>query len=248
MRTHPISSIEVALTIALLFAGSAKVLADITITGPTIAHTPSSACPADDGSNQLNPDPVEHLPPPLAGQGILAELANTTNINFAGWTFAPGPALKGTLEVTRYKSTFVREHKSGAIFDANYHRDEDDPERLRFIQMAVTTAPGYKAKPLRYTSPYIDTHNANEDPLLPFYWTENQVPDHGDGYGMQDFSQREHPPTSSVVWRGYCYLVSWDGRTPGAVTIHDGIKWGWDAGCADASVTKTGRASCRERV
>jgi len=38
MKTHPISSIEVVLTVALLFAGGAKVLADITITSPTGNH------------------------------------------------------------------------------------------------------------------------------------------------------------------------------------------------------------------
>ena len=233
MKIYP----AVVAALALLFACGAKVLADITITGPTIAHTPYTICPLDDGGNRLNPDPVEHLPPPQTGQGVLAELANPANINFAGWTFAAGPALNGTLEVTVYQSHFPHAHQSGAIFEANYTRAPSDPVNLRFIQMAVTTAPGYKSKPVRYTSPYIDTHNDHAVPLLPFYWKEAQVTNHGNGYGMQDFTQREHPPTSSVVWRGYCYLVSWDGKTPGAVTIHDGVKWGFDAGCADASVT-----------
>lgn len=40
-----------------------------------------------------------------------------------------------------------------------------------------------------------------------------------------------HPPTSYVTWRGNLYLVDWDGKPAGIVNVHDGVRWGFDAGC-----------------
>src|SRR5205085_6827092 len=89
--------------------------ADITIVNPAGAdHTPFSICPAIDGSSGLVPDPVLHLPPPQAGQGIMAELGNTNNTDFSGWTFQAGAALNGTLTVKYYHSKFWATHNSGA--------------------------------------------------------------------------------------------------------------------------------------
>ena len=59
-----------SLTLTLVLVAVAGLRADITIVNPALAnHTPSIICPADDGANVLDPDPVEHLPPPEAGKG-----------------------------------------------------------------------------------------------------------------------------------------------------------------------------------
>lgn len=227
-------------TLALLLASWSAVQGAITIVGPVI-HTPYTICPDFDGGNQLAPDPPEHIDPPQAGQGVLAELANTNNLNFSGWTFNAGSALNGTLTINVYQSHFSGTHKSGAIIRCTYAPATNDPATLRWIQLADSTAPGKKSESVRYTSPWIDTWNDKAASPAPFYWTTNQHEKHNGVF--EDFSQREHPPTSAVVWRGYLYLTSWNGKTPGTVTLHDGIKWGFDAGCAAAGVTNVSLVS-----
>jgi hypothetical protein len=202
--------------------------AAITVINPAAAnHTPKSDCPALDGSNQLNPDPAQYLAPPPAGQGVLAELANGDS-PFPGWTFNAGAALNGTLTINYYHSRFVDTHFSGAQIKATYTPGPGDPSTLRFVQMIETSDPLNGA-----TSPYVDPY-PNDDPTnapLPFYWTEKETKKFG--LTFYDFSKRSHPPTSSVTWRGNLYLTSWDGNVPGTVTVHDGVKWGFDAGCIE---------------
>jgi hypothetical protein len=219
----------------LVAGGGPTLLAQIHIVGPANnAHTHNSICPALDGGNQLDPDPVTHIDPPQPGQGVLAELANTANINFSGWNFAPGPPLNGTLTIEYYRSEFTSTHFSGGVIRVSYEPDALDPGDIRWIQLADTTDPGEKSPGVKYTSPFIDSFSAKATPPLPFYWTEKQNDAHY--LIMEDYSRRKHPPTSGVFWRGYLYLVGWDKKIPGNVTIHDGIKWGWEAGCADPKI------------
>ena len=224
MKRHYLILIALATTLC----GALTLPAAITVVNPAGAnHTPKSDCPALDGSNELNPDPATHLPAPQAGQGVLAELVNTNNTSFANWAFNAGAALSGTLTINYYHSKFKGDHWSGAQIEATYAPGPGDPATLRYVQMVETSDPATGA-----TSPYIDPYK-NDDPTntppLPFYWTEEQTKDNG--LTFYDFSKRVHPPTSSVTWRGHLYLTSWDGKNPGTVTVHDGIKWGFDAGC-----------------
>ena len=207
----------IPVTLIAALSGALTLSADVTIVNPAGAnHTPKSTCPALDGSNQLKPDPATHLPPPQAGQGVLAELANGDS-PFPGWTFNAGAALSGTLTINYYHSVFEDTHYSGANIKATYTPGAGDPATLRFVQMIETDDPATGA-----TSPYIDPY-PNDDPTnapLPFYWTEKQTKKYG--LTFSDASRRYHPPTSSVTWRGNLYLTSWDGKTPGTVTVHDG--------------------------
>jgi hypothetical protein len=213
-----------AVPLALILAAWPRLQAAIAIVNPVGAnHTGFSICPAVDGANQLDPDPAAYLPPPPAGQGVMAELANG-NTPFPGWNFKVGAALNGTLTINYYHSKFVDDHFSGAKIKATYKPGAGDPASLRFVQMVDTSDPLNGA-----TSPYIDPF-PNDD-TLPLYWTEkeNKV----FGLTFYDFSKRYHPPTSYVTWRGNLYLVDWDGKDPGTVTVHDGVRWGFDAGCID---------------
>src|SRR5437867_1592568 len=228
----------VVLTAALAFAAAISVRADISIVNPAATnHTPNSICPATDGGNILDPDPVQHLAPPTVGTGILAELANTNNTSFAGWTFQAGAALNGTLTVKYYHSKFLSAHYSGSEIELKYDPATNDPPVRRFVQMIDTTDPATDTNRNRTaTSPYIDPYpgddgaNPKTDPQLPFYYTEKETKKYGQNY-FYDFPHRFHPPNSYVTWRGSCYLTSWDGKSPGTVTVHDGIKYGFDAGC-----------------
>src|ERR1039457_1015926 len=137
--------------LALALAGYSTVPAAITIVNPGGAnHTPFSICPAVDGANQLDPDPGQYLPPPGAGQGVLAELANG-NTKFPGWNFNAGAALNGTLTISYYHSQFVGTHNSSAKIKAVYVPGAGDPATFRFVQMVETSDPLNGA-----TSPYID--------------------------------------------------------------------------------------------
>jgi hypothetical protein len=221
---------QVPIFLAFAAAAWTTVQGAITVVNPAPAnHTATSTCPAADGNNKLAPDPVLYLAPPAAGQGVLAELANTKNTSFAGWTFNVGAALNGTLTIDHYISSFAGTHYSGAQFQATYAPGAGDPANLRWVQMVDTSSPQTGA-----TSPYIDPY-PNDD-TLPFYYTEPENKQWG--LVFSDYPKRSHPPTSSVTWRGNLYLVDWDGKTPGAVTVHDGVKWGFDAGCAAAALRR----------
>lgn len=209
------------------------------VEGPAAGHhTTQSECPAPNdshgGTNELIPDPVRYLSPPLEsgpGAKLFYELRHG-DTPFPGWTFRTGEALNGTLTIDDYHSRFVGEHRSGGQIEIRYNRIAGEPENLRWIQMIMTDDPLGGA-----ISPYIDPF-PSDDPLgqdLPFYYTQAEIPDHTNGkdYDLHfyDFSKRVHLPDTSVSWRADLYLASWDEQFPPVVWIHDGIRWGWNAQC-----------------
>ncbi|MBA4370925.1 MAG: hypothetical protein C0418_05030 [Coriobacteriaceae bacterium] len=215
--------------------------ADIKIVGGN-GDPIASLCPAGDGVNWLNPAPVRHS---AAGGGDVPGLAAAFGRLGPSVTFTSGPALNGTLTVDIYSSQFLGDHYSGGKIEARYQRTGTDPTnaQLRWLQFITTSHPMSGT-----VSPYIDPFpNDDTGTPLPFYYTEaenasytaNVVPS---GYGsydkyFYDFSKRPHPPTTQVTWRAHLFLVSWDGAAN--VTVHDGIEWGWDAGCSSASTVPT---------
>ena len=243
MKTTTFSSIRLALSLALLSFGGLNARAAIKIlqaVGPA-DHIPASVCPATDGANVLAPDPVVYLPPPGLFTPIRLELL-LGDTPWPGWTFKKGKALKGTLTVNTYKSVFDGDHYSGADIEAEYTPAATDPAGLHFTQLVTTSDPAAGA-----TSPYIDPFPNDDN--LPFYWTQAEETAMGTSLKFSDGSRRSHPPTSFVTWRGDLYITSWDGKTPGVVTIHDGIRWGFDAGCINwfgiiITVTVTEPTTC----
>lgn len=201
-----------------------RLAADITVQSPTGANlTPTSHCPAKDGSNSLQPCPPERVPPPSATGGIIEELRNG-DTPYPGWSFTNGPALNGTLKIEYYHSKFAGAHHSGAQIKAVYTPATNDPPNLRWIQMITTTAPITNTLNGPYIDPYPDDDNR------PFYYTEAEAAKYG--LSFYDFCRRYHPPNSKVQWSAVLHLSSWNGQTPGSVTVHDGIRWGFRASCA----------------
>ena len=169
------------------------------------------------------------LPPPQAGQGILATLGNG---RFPGWTFNAGAPLNGTMVINYYYSKFFGDHHSGARIDAVYTPGAGDPATLRWVQLVTSTSPSSGDK----TQTYIDQDpDSTANPPLPFYYDEAKARKMK-AVEFKDQSSRKHPPTSSASWQGSFYLVSWDGKTPGTLTVHDGIQWGWMGECVAAGV------------
>jgi hypothetical protein len=214
---------------ALVLTSQSPTRADIShpTKNPAGNFTPHSDCPASDGDNNLDPVDLTYVPPPQAGQSVLNTLAGS----FPAWTFKPGASLNGTVTIEYYWSKFYATHNSGARIKVIYTPGAGDPSTLRWVQYIDTTKP-----PSKSTSPYID-----KDPdqptgsSIPFYFAERKSQKFTDIH-FQDFSHREHLPTSSVKWQGTFYLVSWDGNTPGSVTVHDGFMWGWIGSCKTAQV------------
>jgi hypothetical protein len=225
-------------SVAVLTLSGAAAEGKITIVQPKGANaTKTSICPAKDGSNQLVPVPVTYLAP-ASSAGLMAEITGgDTKFASPPWTFNKGAALNGTLTVDVYRSQFKATHHSGGQISLRYEKGKGDPANLRWVQLINTSAPLNKAKP-----PYIDPF-PNDDPAgkgLPFYYTQDEIKTRANGkntfgnYSLRfyDFSSRSHPPTTNVTWTADLYLASWDAKQPGTVTIHDGIRWGWKAGCA----------------
>ncbi len=240
MKTRP----KILLGTLVCFTSWFHLYGDITIQGPTPAnHTPTSKCPAKDGGNELNPAVPQHIPPPAATGGIIEELRSGDN-PYPGWTFTNGPALSGTLNIDYYHSRFLSAHYSGAQIQATYTPGSNDPARLRFVQMIDTTAPITNTLKGPYIDPYPD-----DDKLAtnrPFYYTEEETASYGNSF--YDFSKRSHPPNSKVEWTGILHLSSWDGNTPGTVTLHDGIKWGFKAACATNAPQKPKAVKQKDKV
>jgi len=227
-----ISIIAAVCILTIVNIASAK----ITINGPT-KSTRLSRCPAKDGMNQLSPYPPEYVAPPDAKSPTQKELANG-DTDFTGWTFKKGPALSGTLTIDYYHSKFKSTHYSGSQIRARYNKGAGDPATLRWVQLVDTSAPKSGA-----SSPYIDPYPEDEpnsikpDPskTRPFYYNEEQIADRTAkptfDLKFYDYPKRYHPPDSFVKWEGTLFLSSWDGNTPGTVSLHDGIKYGFIAGC-----------------
>lgn len=222
-------SLHFALALGLLAGGWQPASAAIRVINAKGGDLiPFSICPAKDGANVLNPNPPTYLPPPGLLSPIRLELM-FGDTAFPGWTFRKGAALNGTLTIKKYKSRFLGEHYSGAEIEAQYVPAATDPANLHYVQLVTTSDPMTGA-----TSPYIDPYpNDTNDMNRPFYWTLMEELTHGQNLRFYDFSKREHPPTSFVTWRGDLHLSSWDGNSPGTVTLHDGIRWGFDAGCVE---------------
>jgi hypothetical protein len=203
--------------------------AAVTLLNPD-GRPPMTNCPALDGNNQLSPASVALLPPPPPTAPIYTLAAGDPRYASGSWTYVQGASLNGTINVTTYQSKFKSTHFSGCPIELIYTPGPGDPPIIRWMQEVTTSAP---LAP-QTSGAYIDGYT---NQTVPFYWTEAETAANANLFGstpyFYDFPKRLHPPTSSVYWNGSCYLVSWDGKlTNGTVTIHDGVFYGFQAGCA----------------
>jgi hypothetical protein len=235
----------VVVTAVICFCQVRYSAADVTIVRP-VNLTKKSGCPALDGFNFLVPRPPTKLPPPDEKSAIFNELKNG-DTNFSNWTFQKGGKLNGTLTIQDYHSKFIENHFSGGEIRLRYKKGAGDPANIQFVQMVNSTFNKTANPELTGNYPVIDPFPEDEpnkvhpDPAKyrPFYYNEEEWADHtGTGkpgadfdIDFWDFSKRRHPPSSEATWSGDLYITSWDGQTPGTVTFHDGINWGWYGTC-----------------
>jgi len=215
---------RLALCIAFFssYAGSAV---GLTIAGPTnhVHSVNLTGFPAHGilATSTLNPDPATHLNAPAANSLFLTTFAADVN-QYPGWTAVTGTALGGVLTITDYKATAPEPRAGGARMIATYAPSQAEinnggfVSNLRWVQMITSTLSGT----------HIDPH-PNDDTLL-FYYTE--VEHASLGLTFQDLPQIGPTlPTADFDYSATfeLYLVSSDAANK-KVTVHDGMKWGYD--------------------
>ena len=242
----------------LVFALSISGVQAVTLVHPQTAnHVHFSICPALDGINILVPDPAEGgggtflLTSP--SQEIQDELAGGDS-TYGDWTFDyAGSTLNGTFTVDIYKSRFKGTHHSGSEISMRYKKGAGDPANLRWVQLVTTSDPldpNGSDPPGPPTSPYIDPYPDDSDGVGgPFYYSDEvghtfdyrtriggatDASGFGKDYDIRfyDFPSRIHAPTSYVKWQGELWLTAAD-TTDKEVTFHDGVGYGFEAGCID---------------
>ena len=145
---------------------------------------------------------------------------------YPGWTVtksaaAPGGAIAQTLYEAGWSGG-----GGGAKFEADYLQTDvvAAGKQLHYLQVIRTNDPLNGA-----VSPYIDP-KPNDD-NLPFYWTSNEVATRSSSRTVHftDFSKRDPATltsTNPITWNADLYQVEYDSANS-AVTVRDGISWGW---------------------
>jgi len=229
----------------------------ITVKAPAKKNlTTNSACPNKDGINFLEPEKPKSLTPPDAKSAIFKELKDG-DVKFKNFVFKKGAPLNGTLTIDYYHSKFKKAHRSGGEISARYKKGTGDPNNLRWVQLVNSKMPintPAEKYPIIDPVPEDEPNEDNPDPnkYRPFYWNEEQIASYTGGKTFDlkfyDFSDRTHLPTSIEIWTGDLYISSWDGQTPGTVTLHDGVQWGWVGACADFSDKNWAEKICGSSV
>ena len=232
-------TVAVAIWVTTLFTSAAG-YANLIITNPAAANHRALDVGRDGDAVLLFPDPAVYLAAGGLEAGVLLAVLNAEFPPATGWTFALGPALNGTLNIDRYLATVFAEHRLGAEFQARYTRAATDPAvlGLRWVHLVDTNR---RVPPLFIDPPGNDPEPGNP----PFYWTEaehlrfslNRTPNPAGPYDLwfNDFPQqscRAHPDNWFARFR--LFLTSYTpgaAGVPGAVTLHDGVRWGYDAQC-----------------
>ena len=161
------------------------------------------------------------------------------------WSFAWGNNLAGTLTVDWNKAydtdsvisgnTYCRH---GSEFDCHYTRAATDPTNLEWVQV-FTSSENWAglASGTMICDPY--PNDGTDD--APFYFNPGDnrnnfmhVSPVPSGLIFGDTPGVSH--LESSAWSGWfranLFLASWDSANPYSLTIHDGIRWGWDGACA----------------
>jgi hypothetical protein len=91
---------------------------------------------------------------------------------------------------------------------------------------------------------YLDNRASSTTKGRPFYSFEEENGDRtASTFSFFDNSDRDDRTDPDFIrWRGELMIASWDGSTPGHVTVYDGISWGWDL--YDFAVPEPGTLGC----
>lgn len=170
---------------------------------------------------------------------------DTTRAANRVWSFQWGNNLAGTLTVdwnkafdTDFSSGGTNYCKHGSEFDCHYTRAATDPTHLEWVQV-FTSSENWAgiASGTLINDPY--PNDGTDD--APFYFNPddnrnnfmhvNPVPG-GLIFGDTPFVRHVESQPWSGWFRANLFLASWDDANPYSLTIHDGIRWGWDGACA----------------
>jgi hypothetical protein len=176
------------------------------------------------------------------------------------WESHFGDSLNGALSVYYYKAIDqdgINPSRGtvapGVCFHAadinvSYTRGPNDPANLAWVQIIETSQ---SAGGLPNGTPYVDPYPNDGGDDAPFYFNENDNPDTfvhrvpvGADMVFGDIPNRNHPDATpySVWWRANLFLASWDNDSPNNLTLHDGIRWGFDGECVPAPGALAGLA------
>lgn len=156
------------------------------------------------------------------------------------WSFDWGSNLAGTLTVDWYKAYDTNSGSfcyHGAEFDCHYTRAATDPAHVEWVQVFESSLnwSGIPSGTL-ICDPY--PNDGADD--APFYFNPNDVRASymhvspipgGLIFGDTPYVRHEEASPWSGWFRANLFLVSWEDANPRAITVHDGIRWGWDGQC-----------------
>lgn len=146
---------------------------------------------------------------------------------YAGWTVTKAAAAPGgSIAVGSYDAGWRTATTGGGKITASYSQTNAVAagNLLHWVQVINTNIPLGGA-----TSPYIDPQPNDDN--LPFYWTaaEQAGKSTTKTTTFSDFSTRSQASlatTNPITWNAKLYQVEYDGNK--AVTVRDGISWGWN--------------------
>ncbi len=214
----------------LLLAALAPSMArSFDITGPD-SYIPKKTDPKDGDQVSLfttgKPPYVEHLP---AGGAAARAFVTEVLQEFPGWTVAAGGALEGTLHISKYEARNPAPHVGGGLLQARFTGPTGGRDgTARFAQLLDFNHPPDPR--CKQPVPHLDP--CPNDDKLPFYYTEGQHRESSNENStlfFDDWWQRCRSHPDHIWWRAQLFLVTWNGET--GLTVHDGIKWGWDLRC-----------------
>lgn len=199
------------------------------ITGPD-RYTPKRTDPKDGDHVTLfttgKAPYVEYLP---ASGEAAKRFAREMLQEFPNWTVNLGGQIEGTLHILVYEARNPAPHVGGGLLKANFKGPSAGRDgTARFAQLLDFN---HGADPrCNQPPPHLDPCPPDDD--LPFYYTEKQHRGNSTDNSTLFFDDwwrkcRDHP--DYMWWRAQLFLVTWDGAT--SITVHDGIKWGWDFRC-----------------
>ena len=202
--------------------------AAITITGET---TGSPASVQHPGTNPLNHNCVDNLNPNTIQRlsGPSADAVTALERDFSDWNLGYNydQEWTGTLDILDYSAHDYGQHIMGADLYATYSHEGPPIDRFRWIQIIITNDPLNGG-----TSPYVDPF-PNDD-TKPFYWMEDEFPDHD----FVDKPKRFCPEPGLTTWRADLYLSDWFGpKENKTVVLYEGIRWGFDISCVPEPAT-----------
>ncbi len=172
------------------------------------------------------PPYVEYLP---AGGRDAQRLRTEILQEFPNWRIVVGDALEGEFHLLQYKARNPAPHVGGALLRGRFTGSGAGREGpIRFVQLLEFNHPADPRCP--HPIPHLDPCPADDD--LPFYYTEEQHRKTSTANSLlffDDWWRRCPSHPGHLWWRADLFMVTWDGST--TVTIHDGIRWGWDLRC-----------------